>query len=156
MKTLTSVLMIGLAVLGMNVSAQSNDTKAQLNELNGQYAGTYRFLVNNEDQLEIDFYNNSGHFRQDVVYLDFLDPEMVTFNSEEKAVAIRCSTEGEKCIDKEIFKLDVIRRSSRINIKEESPVHAENTMALLKNIIILHLESEKEKEAKLCETRRKR
>ena len=136
--------------------AQSNDAKSILNELNDQYDGTYRFSVNDEDQLEIDFFNSSGHFRQDVVYLDFLDPEMVIYNSEEKAVAIRCAQEGDKCIDKEIYKLDIIRHSSRINLKEESSAQAENTMALLKKIIILHLESEKEKEANLGETRRKR
>ena len=156
MKTLKYVTMISFALIGANVLAQSNDTKVLLNELNGQYAGTYRFSVNGEDQLEIDFFNSSGHFRQDVVYLDFLDAEMVTYNSEEKAVAIRCSNAGEKCIDKEIFKLDVIRHSSRINLKEESSAQAENTMALLQKIILLHLESEKEKEAKLGETRRKR
>jgi len=156
MKTLKYFSIIGFLTLGANMFAQSNDAKSILNELNGQYDGKYRFSVNGEGQLEIDFFNSSGHFRKDIVYLDFLDPEMVTYNSEEKAVAIRCSEAGEKCIDKEIFKLDVIRHSSRINLKEDSSTQAEETMALLQKIILLHIESEKEKEANLGETRRKR
>lgn len=156
MKTLKYFSIVGLLILGTNVFAQSNDMKSILNELNGSYDGSYRFSVNGEKQLEIDFFNSSGHFRQDVVYLDFLDPEMVTYNSDENAVTIRCAKEGDKCIDKEIYKLDIIRHSSRINLKEESPTQAENTMALLKKIISLHLESEKEKEANLGETRRNR
>ena len=156
MKTLKYFSIIGFLVLGTQMFAQSNVMKSILNELNGAYAGSYRFSVNGEQQLEIDFFNGSGHFRQDIVYLDFLDPEMVTYNSDENAVAIRCAKEGDKCIDKEIYKLDVIRFSSRINLKEENPTQAENTKALLKKIIILHLESEKEKEANLGETRRKR
>lgn len=156
MKTLKYFSILGFLILAANVFAQSNEMKSFLNELNGSNAGSYRFSVNGDQQLEIDFFNGSVHFRQDVVYLDFLDPEMVTYNFGEKAVAIRCSNANEKCIDKEIFKLDAIRRSSRIHLKEENSVQAENTMALLKKIILLHFESERENEANLGETRRKR
>ena len=146
MRALTRTLLLATTLVTFNTSnAQSDEIGVALNELNGAYSGAYRFSVNKEKQLVVDFFNGSGHFRTDLVYLDFLDPEKVSYNAEEKAVAIRCGSE-EKCIDKEIFKLDVVRHSSRINLKEASASQAEQSMALIRQIISIHLEEEKNKE----------
>ncbi len=134
--------------------AQSGGINNSINELNGLYANTYRFSINSEKQLEVAFYNSSGHFRNDVVYLDFLDPEMIVYNTQEKAISIRCNNVQEKCIDKELFKLDVVRQSSRINIKEENANQANEVIVLLRKIISLYKKNEREQQ-ELGETQRK-
>ena len=149
-------MILTFGIISLNVLAQADETKVALNELNGLYASTYRFTINSEKQLEVAFFNGSGHYRNDIVYLDFLDPDMIIYNSEEKAISIRCSQAEEKCIDKEIFKLDVLRHSSRINLKEEDAAQSEQVIALLQMIITLHAQSEKDNESQMGETRRKR
>lgn len=134
--------------------AQSEEMHLACRDLNTIFAGSYRFHVNNEQQLEVEFYNESGNYRQDMVYLDFLDPEHVTYNSDEKAVSIRCAEDGEKCIDKEIYKLDVVRHSSRINMKQPDMAQAERSIELIKQIILGHQANEAAMNEKKGEVRR--
>lgn len=140
----TGILALVLLASTFGYSQHEEAMHLACNELNGIYAGTYRFHVNGEGQLEVEFYNEDGNFRQDMVYIDFLSPEKITYNAEEQAVSIRCAEKGEKCIDKEIFKLDVVRQSSRINIKQADAGEAAKTIDLLIGLVESHRAFEEE------------
>ena len=149
----TTFLLLAL-IFASSAFAQSDLVHNSCKELNTLYAGSYRFHVNNEQQLEVEFYNSSGNFRQDMVYLDFLDPEMVTYNSEENAVSIRCAESDNKCIDKEIYKLDVVKHSSRINLQQENIETANRTIELIKEVILAHRVEQEEVEKKNTKMRK--
>jgi len=93
---------------------QAQDLDADLAAANDLFKGQVRFKVDQKDRLIADFFDGSGHYRQDVVYLEFLAPDAFAYNAEEQVVMLRCSDSHAQCIDKELFKLNTIRHSGRM------------------------------------------
>ncbi len=106
-------LAVGLALILCNtVFAQKPD----LVPLNAGFAGTVVFKLDKNDRLVMDHFDQGGRIRQDIVRIEDLDPQAVTFSAEEQAVALKCLPEKAQCISKEIFKLDVLRLTSRVTM----------------------------------------
>lgn len=105
-------------LIGLLTSArsQAQETQAGLAQVNELFAGQVRFKIYKRDRLVADFFDQSGHYRQDVVYLEFLDTEAISFNAEEQVVMLRCADGHAQCIDKEVFKLNTIRHMGRMNL----------------------------------------
>ena len=105
-------------LIGLLTSArsQAQDTQAGLAHVNELFGGQVRFKIDKRDRLVADFFDQSGHYRQDVVYLKFLDTEAFSFNAEEQVVMLRCADGHAQCIDKEVFKLNTIRHMGRMNL----------------------------------------
>ncbi|MCB9170168.1 MAG: hypothetical protein H6594_07450 [Flavobacteriales bacterium] len=113
MKTLTA--MIGTLTISL-VFANSGfgqDRTKDLAVLNDLYAGSVKFRIDRDDRLIADLFDDSGHFREDAVYIEFLDPDLFAFSPEENAVVLKCRDDQGQCIEKEVFKLNVIRRTGR-------------------------------------------
>ena len=111
MRTWTTPLLL-IAVIS---STAQDDRQQLLTELNMLYRGEVKFRIDKEDRLVADFFDASGHFRQDAVYIEFLDSTGFRFNAEENAVVMNCNAANANCIEKEIFKLNVIRHTGRSN-----------------------------------------
>ena len=102
-------LAVGLALILCNtVFAQKPD----LVPLNAGFAGTVVFKLDKNDRLVMDHFDQGGRIRQDIVRIEDLDPQAVTFSAEEQAVALKCLPEKAQCISKEIFKLDAAYQPS--------------------------------------------
>ncbi|MCB0794745.1 MAG: hypothetical protein KDB88_08415 [Flavobacteriales bacterium] len=84
-----------------------------LKEINARYQGSVKFRIDKDDRLIADLFDQSGHFRQDAVYLEFLDPVTFRYSPEEDAVIMGCQEEHPGCVEKEVFKMNVIRHSGR-------------------------------------------
>lgn len=104
--------------------------------LNAAFAGTVVFKIDKQDRFVMDFMDESGRFRQDIVPLIHLDPEAVHYSAEEKAVVLECGKDHAQCFTKEIFKLDVVRLTSRSTLPnpDKDPEGA-NAIALFKDLI---------------------
>ncbi|MBL8001400.1 MAG: hypothetical protein JNL05_05500 [Flavobacteriales bacterium] len=89
---------------------------AELQALNDLYGGVVRFKIDKHDRLVADFFDGATHYRQDVAYLEHLDPGAIAFNAEEGAVMLTCTEGNGQCIDKELFKLNTIRHTGRSNL----------------------------------------
>jgi hypothetical protein len=96
--------------------ALAQDTAADLARVNDLFNGQVRFKIDKRDRLIADFFDATGHFRQDVVYVEFLAPEAFAFNADEQVVMLRCKDDQAQCIDKEVFKLNTIRHMGRMNL----------------------------------------
>ena len=112
--TLHHLLPLLLACCTVPLMAQDMD--ADLAATNDLFKGQVRFKVDQKDRLIADFFDGSGHYRQDVVYLEFLAPDAFAYNAEEQVVMLRCTDAHAQCIDKELFKLNTIRHSGRMNL----------------------------------------
>lgn len=110
MRTCSASILLMLAF-----STVAQDRLHLLGDLNTLYRGEVRFQVDKEDRLIADFFDASGHFRQDGVYIEYLDSTGFRFNAEENAVVMTCNEAHANCIEKEIFKLNVIRHTGRSN-----------------------------------------
>lgn len=84
-----------------------------LQELNALYGGSVRFKIDQEDRLVADLFDHTGHFRQDVVYIEFLDTAGFKYSEEEAAVVMTCASDHANCIEKEVFRMNVIRHTGR-------------------------------------------
>ncbi|MBV6404731.1 MAG: hypothetical protein GFGODING_01489 [Flavobacteriales bacterium] len=93
--------------------AQAQPASGALNELNVLYDGAVRFRVDREDRLVVDLFDAGGHIRQDVVYVEFLDPGGIRYSAEEAAVVMACADGHANCISKEVFKMNVVRHTGR-------------------------------------------
>ncbi|MBK8614513.1 MAG: hypothetical protein IPN85_13760 [Flavobacteriales bacterium] len=114
MKTLiVTFLLIGLFASAPTQAQDPNEGLVRVNEL---FGGQVRFKIDKRDRLVADFFDQSGHYRQDMVYLEFLAPEAFAFNAEEQVVMLRCADAHSQCIDKEVFKLNTIRHMGRMNL----------------------------------------
>ena len=103
-----------------------------LAELNQAFGGRVSFDIDHEDRLIVDHHDASGHYRQDVAYVEFLDPQSIAWSEEEKAILVRCLPGQEQCIDKEIFKMKTIRPTGRMNLSYEGdPMARQMTMNAL-------------------------
>lgn len=107
-------LLLTLTTLGPSLLAQTIDER--LAAVNGIFTGTAQVRLDKQQRLVIDFFEGSNRFRQDLVPIAQLDPAAVSFSPEEDAVVIGCLAEHGQCIDKEIFKLNTIRRTGRSNL----------------------------------------
>ena len=114
MKTL--LLLFGTIGLLATGPTHAQGTQAGLARVNELFGGQVRFKIDKRDRLVADFFDQSGHYRQDVVYLEFLAPEAFAFNAEEQVVMLRCADAHAQCIDKEVFKLNTIRHMGRMNL----------------------------------------
>lgn len=108
MRALFSLWLLCTAVL-----LQARSPGVILQELNALYEGTVRFRLDQEDRLVADLFDRTGHFRQDVVYVEFLDPDGFKFSEEESAVVMTCASDHANCIEKEVFRMNVIRHTGR-------------------------------------------
>ncbi|MBK8338528.1 MAG: hypothetical protein IPK99_00230 [Flavobacteriales bacterium] len=111
MRIWTTPLLL-IAVVPSNAQDQRQPLLAELNTL---YRGEVKFRIDKDDRLVADFFDASGHFRQDAVYIEYLDSTGFRFNAEENAVVMNCNAANANCIEKEIFKLNVIRHTGRSN-----------------------------------------
>ena len=84
-----------------------------LQDANDAFAGTVVLRLDKHDRLVMDFFDKDVRFRQDVVTAAQLDPERITYSPEEDAVVLNCGAGAERCITKEVFKLGLLRHSSR-------------------------------------------
>jgi len=97
------------------VSTAQEQRQNMLAELNAIYRGDVKFHIDKDDRLVADFFDASGHFRQDAVYIQYLDSTGFRYNAEENAVVMNCNAANANCIEKEIFQLNAIRHTGRSN-----------------------------------------
>lgn len=105
--------LIGLFLFCTAVPLEARSPTTILQELNALYNGSVRFKIDQEDRLVADLFDHTGHFRQDVVYIEFLDPNGFKFSEEESAVVMTCASDHANCIEKEVFRMNVIRHTGR-------------------------------------------
>lgn len=84
--------------------------------LNTSFGGSIIFKVDQLDRLVMDHVDQGTRIRQDIVRIEDLDPDAVSFSAEEHAVVLKCVPNKAQCISKEIFKLDVVRSTSRVTL----------------------------------------
>jgi len=125
---------VTIVLLSLNVAfAQHLD----LGPLNNAYSGLVTFKVDKHQQLVLDLFDQGSRFRQDLMRPADLDPEAITYSAEEDAIALKCLPDKAQCISKEIFKLDVIRATSRVTIpKPSDDPDGARTTAQLREIIL--------------------
>lgn len=107
----------------------AQDQPPELQALNDLYGGAVRFKIDRHDRLIADFFEGATHYRQDVAYLEHLDPGAIAFNTEEGAVMLKCNGANGQCIDKELFKLNTIRHTGRSNLPP-APGDADGTRSI--------------------------
>ncbi len=93
--------------------ASAQPEVAPLGELNTLYDGAVRFRVDREDRLIVDLFDESGHIRQDVAYIEHLAADGFRFSTEEAVVVMGCGADNPNCISKEVFRMNVIRHTGR-------------------------------------------
>lgn len=120
------------ALLVTHAFSQSLDLAA----LNGAFAPTVTFRTDKQHRLIMDFHENGVRFRQDIVFPADLDPASIAYSPEEDGIALKCRQDRAQCISKEIFKLDVVRITSRVTVPR--PVQdpsGEHGVALFKALV---------------------
>jgi hypothetical protein len=122
-----------IVLLSQNtIQAQTPD----LGPLNAAFAGSVTFKVDKHDRLVMDHYDQGSRFRQDVVPLEQIDPALITFSAEEDAIALKCKSDKGQCFSKEIFKLDVVRLSSRITLpRPPQDEHGTGAISLFQELL---------------------
>ena len=126
-------LLLYLFVIGpVLVQAQQMD----LAPVNHAFNGVVVFKTDKHEQLVMDFIDERGRYRQDIVLPEHLDAISIHFSPEENAIVLPCRTEQVHCISKEIFKLDVIRSTSRstLPVPVDDP-EGTQAIALFRNLI---------------------
>lgn len=115
--------------LFLSLPLLAQDIDSDLGALNALYTRQVRFKIDKQHRLVADFFDASGHYRQDMVYVEFLHADSIRYTPAEQAVTMRCRQGQDKCFDKEIFKLNSIRSSGRMNLPLV-PGDAEGTQAI--------------------------
>lgn len=115
-------------------NGHAQDLNASLVRLNQLFAGRVEFTVDKDNRLITDHFESGKRVRQDVVYLEFLDPNAISFSAEENAIVLQCSDDHAQCIDKEVYKLNMVRHTGRSTLSwpEDAP---EPAMAVLAETI---------------------
>lgn len=124
--------LLTLLLLTQATRAQVPDTAP----LNALFAGSVHFEVDRTHQLIMRFHEAGVCFREDIAHLALLDSAAITYSVEEDGIALKCRTEHAKCLTKEIFKLDVIRVTSRVTVPR--PAHdreGRQTIAALRDLL---------------------
>lgn len=109
-------LIIASAIACLSSSAQ----QADLARVNGAFAGRARLHMDDERRLVVDHHDVSGLFRQDMAYIARLDAQTIAYSEEEHAVVVKCAGDFPQCIEKEIFKLNSISHTNRMNLPLEA------------------------------------
>lgn len=127
------LLLLTLCTLPFQLLAQADELAA----VNSTFSGSVVFKIDKKQQLVMDFFDAGGRFRQDIATVEELDPDAISFSPEENAVVLKCRADKEKCMTKEIFKLDVVRLSSRSTLpRPGSDVAGEAAIAQLKALLL--------------------
>lgn len=112
------------------------EAPGKLDELNAAFDGRVRFDYDRAGRLVADHYDQTGRFRQDVVYLEHLDPSSVTWITEESAIVVKCLASEEQCIVKELFKSGKVVPTARMNMNMPAGDPArERAMDALRSLI---------------------
>ncbi|MBX2972958.1 MAG: hypothetical protein KF797_07640 [Flavobacteriales bacterium] len=123
---------IALLLLG-TAHAQSPD----LRPLNDAFAGMVTFKMDKQARLVLDHYDQGNRFRQDVLRLEDLAPDAILFSAEEDGIVLKCLPDKAQCISKEIFKLDVVRLTSRVTIpRPPQDVEGSTSIQLLRDLVL--------------------
>ncbi|MEZ4738211.1 MAG: hypothetical protein R2818_02385 [Flavobacteriales bacterium] len=93
------------------MTAQVDDPYLQA--LNGTFHGAVIMKVDKQGRLVMDFHDDGKRFRQDIAPVHMLDPDLITYSPEENAIVLNCRQENSHCLTKEVFKLGLLRSSSR-------------------------------------------
>lgn len=121
------------------VLLSQNTTRAQtpdLGPLNTAFNGSVVLKIDKHGRLVMDHYDEGSRFRQDVVPIEQIDPGLISFSFEEDAIALKCKADKGQCFSKEIFKLDVVRLSSRITLpRPPEDGSGANTIALFQELL---------------------
>jgi hypothetical protein len=121
-----------IALLSLNAFCQAHDPTP----LNIGFAGMVTFKVDKQDRLVMDFHEDGVRFRQDIVRMRDLDPAAIVYSAEEDAIALKCLPDHAQCISKEIFKLDVVRATSRVTLpRPKDDAEGTTTIQLLRTLI---------------------
>lgn len=135
------LLASAIVLLSPNVFCQTHD----LAPLNNAFAGAVIFKIDKQDRLVIDFHDDGGRFRQDIARLTDLDANALAYSAEEDGIALKCLPERAQCISKEIFKLDVVRITSRVTIpRPADDAGAQRSIQLLREVLVATAPSEEQ------------
>ena len=118
----------------VSVAGYAQNTDTHLSTVNDLFAGGVKFRIDNNDRFIADVFGDQGLVRQDIAYVEFLDPEAISYSDEEGAVVLKCKDSEAQCIDKEIFKLNTIRHTGRSTLRI-APQKKEAAMAALSALI---------------------
>ncbi len=123
-----------ITVLGTSIRGVAQPLP--VDDINTSFAGKVVFKVDRQDRLVMDFYDDGSRFRQDIAYLRDLDPASIHFSSEENAVVLSCLPDRAQCLTKEIFKLDVVRVTSRSTLpRPDNDADGVRSIALLQELV---------------------
>ncbi|HPF91481.1 MAG TPA: hypothetical protein PLL57_12545 [Flavobacteriales bacterium] len=104
-----------------------------LDELNERFSPTVKFHADKHRRLVLDIHDQGERIRQDLMDPMDLDPQAITFSAEEDGLVLKCREDRAQCISKEIFKLDVVRLTSRVTIpKPAADPDGQATIGLLR------------------------
>lgn len=120
------------AIAIMCLCTTSGRTQSPTDALNGLFAGSVRFRIDDQDRVVIDFLDRGGRYRQDQAPLAHIDPATIRFDPEQDALLMGCRTGHERCFTKEVFRLSAIRSTSWIQLPRppEDPAGAATAEAL--------------------------
>ncbi|MFZ1687450.1 MAG: hypothetical protein WAU70_08520 [Flavobacteriales bacterium] len=118
----------------VSVAGQAQTVDQDMAIANELFAGRVKFHIDREDRLIADIFGEQGLVRQDVAYVDMLDPAAVGYSDEEQAVVLKCKATEAQCIDKEIFKLNAIRHTGR-SVLQIAPDKKDGAIAALSALI---------------------
>jgi hypothetical protein len=107
---------IPLGVVCTLLSLRSLAQLPSTDPLNAHFAGLVVFRVDKHDRLVLDISDQGTRIRQDDMDPLDLDPSAIDLAPEEDGIVLKCRTDRSQCITKEIFKLDVVRVTSRVTI----------------------------------------
>ena len=125
-----------LAIMATTAPVKAQDLQAEFNAVNELFRGAAVMKLDKHHRLVVDFHDGSGRYRQDVVPVMHLDPENISYSTEEDAVVLGCRTDKAQCIDKEIFKLNTVRHTGRSNLPRPSDdPGGERTMLALRDLL---------------------
>ena len=113
MKTPMMIAGLSLCIGTFASEAMAQGRAEDLRSLDDLFAGTVKFRIDRDERLVADLFDEGGHYREDVVYIEYLDPEAFIFSPEESAVVLKCGDANPQCIEKEVFKSNVIRHTGR-------------------------------------------
>jgi len=125
-----------LAIIAISTSATAQELQTELNAVNELFGGSAVMKLDKHHRLVVDFHDASGRYRQDIVPVMHLDPDNISYSTEEDAVVLGCRTDKAQCIDKEIFKLNTVRHTGRSNLPRPlGDAGGERTMLALRDLL---------------------
>ncbi|PCH91343.1 MAG: hypothetical protein COB85_09205 [Bacteroidetes bacterium] len=108
-------LVVLITISGQLSYAQNKELKESLIKINNMLKGMAEVSIKKEN-LVVKFTRNGELYRQDKVMIDELDAKMVEYVGEENAVVLRCSSDNEGCVFRNLFLKKRKNYYSRLNI----------------------------------------